>query len=28
LQNGLDKANANINKIEELFEPFGGIDNV
>lgn len=25
LQNGLDKANANIMKIEELFEPFGGI---
>jgi hypothetical protein len=25
LQNGLDKANVNINKIDELFKPFGGI---
>jgi RHS repeat-associated protein len=25
LQSGLDKANANINKIEKLFKPFGGI---
>ncbi|WP_430481814.1 T7SS effector LXG polymorphic toxin [Rossellomorea marisflavi] len=25
LQNGLDKANKNIKKIEDLFEPFGGI---
>nr|WP_207644890.1 polymorphic toxin type 28 domain-containing protein [Clostridium beijerinckii] len=26
LQSGLDKANANINKIEELFKPYGGIE--
>ncbi len=25
LQNGLDKANVNINKIDELFKPFGGV---
>ncbi|MCT6942579.1 MAG: polymorphic toxin type 28 domain-containing protein [Metasolibacillus sp.] len=25
LQDGLDKANKNIKKIEDLFEPFGGI---
>lgn len=25
LQEGLDKANSYINKIEEMFEPFGGI---
>lgn len=26
LQEGLDKANKNIKKIENLFEPFGGIN--